>query len=109
MGYFMIGAFLSVLFTLILNLVATVLQVILLPLNALFNGLFPDFSSQTQSVIQGFSDMMKNLGWVLSVIPQPVKSALLFIFTIEISLFVIMKSTRLTSKLWKLLQKIKFW
>lgn len=105
----MIGALLSGLFNLILNMVATVLQVILLPVNALFTSLFPDFSSQIQSVIQGFSDILKNLGWVLSIIPQPVKSALLFIFTIEISLFVVMKSTRLTSKLWKLLQKVKFW
>ena len=105
----MIGALLSGLFNLILNMVATVLQVILLPVNALFTSLFPDFSSQIQSVVQGFSDIMKNLGWALSVIPQPVKSALLFVFTIEVSLFVVMKSTRLTSKLWKLLQKVKFW
>lgn len=105
----MIGALLSGLFNLILNLVATILQVILLPLNLLFEGVFPDLSSQIQNVVQGFSDMMKNLGWALSVIPQPVKSALLFIFTVEVSLFLIMKSTRLTAKLWKLLQKVKFW
>lgn len=105
----MIGALLSGLFNLILNLVATVLQVILLPVNALFTSLFPDFSTQIQNVIQGFSDIMENLGWAISIIPSPIKTTLLFILTIEVSLFVVMKSTRLTAKLWKLLQKIKFW
>lgn len=105
----MIGALLSGLFNLILNLVATVLQVILLPVNALFNNVFPDLSSQIQNVVNGFTQAMAQLGWVLSLIPQPVKTALLLIFTIEISIFLIMKSTKLTSKLWRLLQKIKFW
>jgi len=105
----MIGALLSGLFNLILNLVATVLQIVLIPVNALFNGVFPDLSKNIQDVVKGFSDAMKQLGWVLSVIPQPVKTTLLLILTIEISIFAIMKSTKLTAKLWKLLQKIKFW
>lgn len=105
----MIGALLSGLFNLILNLVGTVLQIILLPVNALFNGIFPDLSSNINSIVSGFSTAMSKLGWVLSIIPQPVKTTLLLIFTIEIAVFVVMKSTKLTSKLWKLLQKIKFW
>lgn len=105
----MIGALLSGLFNLILNLVGTVLQIILLPLNALFNGVFPDLSSQIQNVVKGFSDAMSQLGWVISIIPGPVKTTLLLIFTIEIAIFTIMRSTKLTAKLWKLLQKIKFW
>lgn len=109
MGCIVIGVLLSGLFNLILNLVATILQVILLPVNALFNNVFPDLSEYINLVVVGFSDAMSKLGWILSVIPQPVKTTLLFIFTIEVSIIVIMKSTKLTSKLWKLLQKIKFW
>lgn len=105
----MIGALLSGLFNLILNLVATVLQVILLPVNALFNNVFPDLSTNITQVVNGFSEALSKIGWVLSIIPQPVKTALLLIFTIEVSILLIMKSTKLTSKLWKLLQKIKFW
>lgn len=105
----MIGKLLSGLFNLILNLVATILQIILLPLNALFDNVFPDLSSHISNVVSGFSQAMSQIGWVLSIIPQPVKTALLLIFTIEVAIIVIMKSTRLTAKLWKLLQKIKFW
>lgn len=105
----MIGALLSGFFNLILSLVATILQIILLPVNALFNGVFPDLTLSINDVVSGFSTAMSQLGWVLSLIPQPVKTTLLLIFTIELAIIVIMKSTRLTAKLWKLLQKIKFW
>lgn len=105
----MIGALLSGLFSLILTLLSTILQVLLLPLNALFNGVFPDMSTQIAQVVQGFSDAMSGLSWAVSIIPPAVKTTILFIFTIEASLFVILRSTKLTSKLWKLIQKIKVW
>ena len=105
----MIGALLSGFFNLILTLLATVLQVILLPVNSLFNNVFPGLTQNINNVVSGFSQAMSQIGWVLSLIPQPIKTSLLLIFTIEVSIIVIMKSTRLTAKLWKLLQKIKFW
>lgn len=105
----MIGALLSGLFNLILTLMSTILQVLLLPLNALFNGLFPDLNSSITQVVQGFSDAMSGLSWAISIIPPIVRTTLLFIFTIEASLFVVLRSTKLTSKLWKLIQKIKVW
>ncbi len=105
----MIGALLSGFFNLILTLLATVLQVILLPVNSLFNNVFPSLTQNINNVVNGFSQAMSQIGWVLSLIPQPVKTSILLIFTIEVSIIVIMKSTRLTAKLWKLLQKIKFW
>ncbi len=109
MGDLVIGALLSGLFSLLLTLIATILQVIMLPLNALFNGLFPDFSSTVNQVVQAFSDAMSGLGWAISIIPPVVRTSLLFIFGIEVTLLVVLRSTRLTGKLWKLLQKIKVW
>lgn len=105
----MIGALLSGLFNLILTMMSTILQVLLLPLNALFNGAFPDLNSQITQVVQGFSDAMSGLSWAISIIPPIMRTTLLFIFTLEAGLFVILRSTKMTSKLWKLIQKIKIW
>lgn len=105
----MISALLSGFFSLILTLLSTILQVLLLPLNALFDGIFPDLTSQITQVIQGFSDALSGLSWAISVIPPIVRTTVLFILTIEAGLFVVLRSTKLTTKLWSLLQKIKLW
>lgn len=105
----MIGALLSGLFNLILTLLGTIIQVLLLPLNALFNGIFPDLSSSINDVVSGFSTALSGLGWAISIIPDMVKSTLLLIFTIEIALVVVLRSTKMTAKLWEIIQKIKVW
>ena len=105
----MIAALLTGFFNLVLQILATILQVILLPVNALFVSLFPDLPSQLNIVTNGILKLFSNFGWILNLIPPLVKNVLVIIFTIEVALFVVMKSTRLTAKLWKLLQKIKFW
>lgn len=105
----MIGALLSGLFSLVLNLIATILQIVLLPVNLLFENVFPDFSTWTQAIYDGVNVITSQLGWAVSFIPPFIREILLFILTIEIALFAIMKSTRLTSKLWNLLQKVKLW
>ena len=109
MGYSMIGALLSGLFSLILNLLATIVQIVLLPINLLFQGIFPDLSTSINDVVQGFSQALSGLSWAVSVIPPVIRTTLLLILTIEIALFAVLKSTRLTSRLWKILQKIKVW
>lgn len=105
----MIGALLSGLFNLILTLLGTIAQVLLLPVNALFQGVFPDLTSSINDVVSGFSTAMSQVGWVVSLIPPMIKTTLLLILTIEIALIVVLKSTKLTSKLWNILQKIKLW
>ena len=49
------------------------------------------------------------LSWAVSIIPPTVRTVLLFIFTVELSILVIMRSTHLTAKVWTILQKLKFW
>lgn len=105
----MIGALLSGLFNLVLTLLGTIVQVLMLPINALFEGIFPDFTEQINQVVSGFSSAMSQIGWVISIIPPVIQSTLLFILAIEIALIVVLKSTKLTSKLWKIIQKVKVW
>lgn len=105
----MIGALLSSFFNLILKLMGTILQLLLAPLNGLFSNLFPDLSNWISQVVAGFNSILSGLGWAIGLLPPSVRSTLLIIFAIEISLVAILKSTMLTSKLWRLIQKIKVW
>lgn len=105
----MIGKLLSGLFNLILTLMGTILQIILVPLNALFSGIFPDLATWISQVVSGFGQIFSGLGFAIGLIPPIIRSTLLIILTAEISLAVILRSAKLTSKLWALIQKIKVW
>lgn len=87
----------------------SIIQLICLPLNALFNGIFPDFSDWISKINEGLTVAFTNLSWAVSIIPPMVREVLLLIFTIELSMLVIMRSTHMTAKAWKILQKLKFW
>lgn len=105
----MIGKLISALFNFILTIVMSIIQLICLPLNALFEGIFPDLSDKISMIQNGLNEAYSSLSWAINIIPPNVRSTLLFIFTIELSLLVIMKSTKATSRVWTILQKLKFW
>lgn len=105
----MISALLTGLFNLVLTLLATIVQIVLLPINALFNGIFPDFTQNIKNITIAIDTVFTYTDWVGSVIPPAVKTVVVLFITIESALFLILKSTKLTSKLWKVLQKIKLW
>lgn len=105
----MIGKLISSFFNFLLSIIMTIVQLICLPVNALFNGLFPDFSSKLEMIDTALTSAYSNLSWAISIVPPLTRETLLFIFTIELSMLAIMKSTHLTSKVWNILQKLKFW
>ncbi len=105
----MIGKLISLLFNFILKIVMTIIQLICLPLNALFDNVFPDFDNYITIINNGLNSAFSSLSWAISILPPMVRQVLLFIFTIELSIILIMKSTRLTAKVWSILQKLKFW
>lgn len=105
----MIGKLITAFFNFLLTIIMSIIQLICMPLNALFNGVFPDLSNWMQKIDKGLVSAFSNLSWSVSIIPPTVREALLLIFTIELSLLLIMRSTHATSKAWKILQKLKFW
>lgn len=96
-------------FNTMLKIIMSLVQIICLPLNALFEGLFPDFTEHIQTINSGIDFLFNSIGWGINIIPPIVRGTLLFIFTIELSMLVVMRSSHLTAKVWNLLQKIKFW
>lgn len=105
----MIGDLISAFFNFLLTIIMTIIQIICLPLNALFTGIFPDFAEWLSHINNAFAWMFDGIGWALDIIPPFTKGVLLLIFGIELSMLTILKSTHLTAKAWAILQKLKFW
>jgi len=105
----MIGKLITAFFNFLLSIIMTIVQLICLPLNTIFNGVFPDFSSKVADIQVALGYAFEKLSWAVSLIPPMVREVILFVFTIELSMLVIMRSTHMTSKIWNILQKLKFW
>lgn len=105
----MIGKLITALFNFILTIVMTIIQLICTPLNALFSSVFPDFSAKLTSITSALNVAFSAISWAINIVPPFIREILSFIFLIELSLLAIMKSTHATARVWKILQKLKFW
>ena len=97
------------LFNIIINLLATVVQIVMYPLNAIITSTLPDLSDKLTEVGSAISNMFSSISWALGLVPGYVIEVLLFIFTIEIAKHTIRISTHTLIKVWNLFQKLKFW
>lgn len=97
------------LFKAFMSVIFSIIQVICLPLNALFSSVFPDFSSWISNVNTTLRSALSGFAWAFSIIPPAVRTLIAFILPVEAGLVVVLKSTHLTSKAWTILQKLKFW
>lgn len=97
------------LFNIILNMLATIIQIVCWPINALIAAALPDLSSSILQVTNTLNNVFDAITWPLGLLPDIVISTLLIIIGIEIAKHTIFVSTHSLIKLWNLFQKIKFW
>lgn len=97
------------LFKIIINLVASIVQLVCLPLNAAITAALPDLSSKIQEVTSTFASVFNSLNWALGIIPPILQETILFIIVCEIAKHTIYISTHTLIKVWNIVQKIKFW
>lgn len=97
------------LFSIILNLVASVIQLVCWPVNAVITATLPDISDKILMVSNTLNSMFNSVTWALGAIPAPIIEISLFILTVEIAKHTIFMSTHTLIKVWNLMQKIKFW
>lgn len=97
------------LFNIIINLLATLIQIVCLPLNSAIEAALPDLSSKLVEVTNTLNSVFNSISWALSLVPPQIISTLLFIITIEIAKHTIYVSTHTLIKVWNLFQKLKFW
>lgn len=96
-------------FRFLLNLLATVIQVIVWPLNQIFTATMPDISDKITSVTTGIGDLFSGMNWALGLIPLPLLNTLIFILGVEVAKHTIFANSYMITKVWLVLQKIKFW
>lgn len=99
----------KILFNIIINLLATLIQIVCLPLNTIMANALPDLTTKISNIVSSFTGIFNTLSWPISVLPPIVLETLLFIFTIEVAKHTIFTSTHVLIKVWNLFQKIKFW
>lgn len=93
----------------LLNIIATLIQVISWPINELVSASVPDISEQINQVTTTFNTIFGGIGWALGFVPPVLLGTLTFILTIEICKHTIYLSTHTLINIWRLFQKIKFW
>lgn len=96
-------------FKFLLNILATLVQVVVWPINQIIVNALPDLSEKIQQVSNGFNSLFSGIGWALGILPSSVLSVLIFIVSVEIIKHTIFLSTHTLTKIWTILQKIKFW
>lgn len=97
------------LFNIILNMVASVIQIIVWPINAAISTALPDLSAKILYVTNQLNTVFDSMTWALGLVPSIVIETLLFIVAVEIAKHTIYISTHTLIKVWNVLQKIKFW
>ena len=94
----------------ILNLLASVIGLVLTPINNLISSLFPNVSS----AISTFNTFVNtyvggSLSYFFSILPPIFRGLLVTWFTFVISYYGIIYTYIAIKKLWEVIQKIKFW
>lgn len=97
------------LFNIILNMIASVIQIIVWPINQIIVNTMPDVSDKILVVTNTLNSVFDAITWGLGLLPPFVIETLLFIVTIEIAKHTIFLSTHVLIKVWNVFQKIKFW
>ena len=97
------------LFNIIINMLASIIQIICWPINTLISSALPDLSNKITFVTNTIGTIFNSISWGLGLLPTAVVEALLFIVLVEIAMHTIYKSTHALVKVWNVLQKIKFW
>jgi len=92
-----------------INMIATVIQIIVWPINEIISNTLPDISSKVLEVTGVFSTIFSSMSWALGLIPQPLLTTIIFIIGVEIAKHTIFRSTHLLINVWNVFQKIKFW
>lgn len=99
----------KILFNIIIDLLATLIQLVLFPLNLTITNLLPDLSTKILNVVNNLSHLFDSMTWALELIPSQVIEVLIFILGVEIAKHTIHFSTHALLKIWNLFQKLKFW
>lgn len=99
----------NALMTGIINMLASVIQIICYIPNKIITETMPNLTDQISQVNSGLITIFDGIGWALGLLPPGILAVLTFILGVEIAKHTIFISTHTLTKVWIILQKIKFW
>ena len=99
----------SILFDIIFNLLATIVQIVLLPLNALIESLLPDLSEKILYLTNNLPNLFSGISFFVNILPPVTRSVFLFAIQIMLAKYSIYYSSRALIHIWNVVQKLKFW
>lgn len=94
----------------IMSLVTSIINVVLLPINALIGNIFPDFSSaisQFNSFVQTY--VGGSISYFASILPPITRNIIGIWLTFLVVYYGVVWSYTLVVKIYNVIQKIKFW
>lgn len=91
-------------------MITSLLNLFLLPINALIENIFPSMSNAIQTFNNFVNNYLgNNLAYFFSMLPPIFKSILFIWFTFVISYYSVYYTYKAILKIWDIIQKIKFW
>lgn len=96
-------------FNIIINMLATVVQIIVWPINEVIELSLPDVSAKITEVTNVFGTVFDSMNWALGLIPNSIIITLSFIILCEVAKHTVFRSTHTLLKVWNVIQKVKFW
>lgn len=99
----------ATLFNLIINLLATLIQLICTPVNAIVAAALPNVSNWLITASNGLVNIVNSMTWAVGLVPPAIKEVIAFILVVEIAKHTIFMSTHVLTKVWVVMDKIKFW
>lgn len=101
----MIKALLNGLLAAITNLIS----VFCIPVDILMTAAFPDITSSISKAEAGITQLFSNISYALGFVPSSLIEALILILTLQVTFLGLMISYHGISRVFKVIQKIKFW
>lgn len=99
----------KIFFDVVLGVLASLIQIVILPMNLLITNLLPDLSEKILEVSNNIETLFTSLTWALGVVPSSVIVTLLFILSVEIARHTIFVSTHIITLMFNVIRRIKFW
>lgn len=91
-------------------MILKILNIVLIPINALIENIFPDMASAIQTFTNFINNVLgNNLVFFFKLLPPIFRGLLFTWFTFVIAYYSIYYTYKGILKIWEVIQKIKFW
>lgn len=94
----------------LLSIITSLLNIFLLPINALIENVFPDMANSISTFNSFINTYVGGtLSYFFSILPPTFRGLLVLWFTFVISYYSVYYTYTGIIKIWSIIQKIKFW